>query len=432
MAQAARSWRDRWAVRETRRRQRAYQQALAGWEADDSEVAKMITAAETYKGASDSVAGTVVLKRGEKIFYSLPAVSLVEVQRAPGQYTGGYSGFSFRLTRSVRYHVGGSRGTYVQGAEQLKVTDEGSATITNQRVVFAGAKNAREWNYSKLVSIEHDDQRPVTMIGVSSRQKISGLVYPVEAAGGFRFGLSLSLAHYRDDVAGFVATLESEQSAHRAERPSEPAPARPEDATASAAALLGVLKTIYTGKPQWKPRSRIALGLVSAFVTLGLIGAATGAGNDPQKPSTTTAALVDIQAQPTPASTASADAVAARQLARKQASEQARERAQEQARLARQQARAAAAREAARVEARRQARAAARAAERARQARIARREAAQARRAAAAAAANAKLDPRFDWCYEANAAGYGNYVQGRDPEYDWYDDADNDGVVCEF
>jgi hypothetical protein len=42
------------------------------------------------------------------------------------------------------------------------------------------------------------------------------------------------------------------------------------------------------------------------------------------------------------------------------------------------------------------------------------------------------LDPRFSYCYEANDAGYGTYVHGQDPEYDWYDDADNDGVVCEF
>ena len=43
-----------------------------------------------------------------------------------------------------------------------------------------------------------------------------------------------------------------------------------------------------------------------------------------------------------------------------------------------------------------------------------------------------RLDPRFDWCYEANAAGYGNYQRGRDPEYDWYRDGDGDGWVCEF
>lgn len=41
------------------------------------------------------------------------------------------------------------------------------------------------------------------------------------------------------------------------------------------------------------------------------------------------------------------------------------------------------------------------------------------------------LDPRYDYCYQAKAAGYGPYHQASDPEYDWYTDGDNDGVVCE-
>ncbi len=40
-------------------------------------------------------------------------------------------------------------------------------------------------------------------------------------------------------------------------------------------------------------------------------------------------------------------------------------------------------------------------------------------------------DPRYNTCAEANAAGYGPYYRGTDPEYDWYIDADSDGVVCE-
>jgi len=40
-------------------------------------------------------------------------------------------------------------------------------------------------------------------------------------------------------------------------------------------------------------------------------------------------------------------------------------------------------------------------------------------------------DPRFDTCGKANAAGYGSYRRGVDTEYNWYQDRDNDGVVCE-
>lgn len=40
-------------------------------------------------------------------------------------------------------------------------------------------------------------------------------------------------------------------------------------------------------------------------------------------------------------------------------------------------------------------------------------------------------DPRFDTCGAATDAGFGDYVRGRDPEYGWYTDGDDDGTVCE-
>jgi hypothetical protein len=45
--------------------------------------------------------------------------------------------------------------------------------------------------------------------------------------------------------------------------------------------------------------------------------------------------------------------------------------------------------------------------------------------------ASGKLDPRFPYCTDAIAAGYGPYTKGIDPEYAWYRDGDGDGVVCE-
>lgn len=40
-------------------------------------------------------------------------------------------------------------------------------------------------------------------------------------------------------------------------------------------------------------------------------------------------------------------------------------------------------------------------------------------------------DPRFDYCYQAIAAGYGPYYKGSDEEYYWYTDGDSDGIACE-
>jgi Protein of unknown function (DUF1524)/Excalibur calcium-binding domain len=50
---------------------------------------------------------------------------------------------------------------------------------------------------------------------------------------------------------------------------------------------------------------------------------------------------------------------------------------------------------------------------------------------ASAPVSSAASDPRFGTCAEAKDAGYGPYVRGRDPEYGWYRDANDDGTVCE-
>ena len=47
------------------------------------------------------------------------------------------------------------------------------------------------------------------------------------------------------------------------------------------------------------------------------------------------------------------------------------------------------------------------------------------------AAPDSGTDPDYGTCKEAKANGAGPYYQGKDPEYDWYKDADHDGVVCE-
>ena len=51
--------------------------------------------------------------------------------------------------------------------------------------------------------------------------------------------------------------------------------------------------------------------------------------------------------------------------------------------------------------------------------------------AAPSAPAAGGTDPQFGTCKPAKASGYGPYHQGTDPEYNWYRDADSDGIVCE-
>jgi hypothetical protein len=166
----------------------------------------------------------VQLTKDERVLGVLQGCALVEPRRAPGHYAGGYQGFSFKIAKGVRYHVGGSRGTYVQGDEQPTVIDRGAVTITTRRVIFEGTKQAREWSFEKLLGVQHDPVRPWTAISVSNRQKVSGFLYHNEHAEDIRFRLALALAVFNDDRGALVADLERQLAEHDAERPTPPTP----------------------------------------------------------------------------------------------------------------------------------------------------------------------------------------------------------------
>jgi hypothetical protein len=290
------SHQERWATQENARRTAAYQRAQDAWQADDDELARMVEAARTYAGSPTPPVGSpVVLRRGERAFTWVPTARLIEVQRAPGTYAGGYSGFSFRVAKGIRFSVGGSKGTYVPGPEQMKITDVGSATVTNQRIVFTGSRNSREWAYAKLISVEHDPARPITMIGVSNRQKVSGIAHSAEASAAFRFNLGLALAHARDDLPAFVAALEAERAEHAGNRPVPPVTVTAADAPTGARRARMILSRAVVGKPGWPRWLRATHAVAVAFLLLIVLVGGIGAAVDPQPASHDSAA----SAQPT-------------------------------------------------------------------------------------------------------------------------------------
>jgi len=88
-----------------------------------------------------------VLKPGEAAYLVLGGAALVEGNRLPGRWSGGSQGVSFRVMRGVSYRVGGTRGTYTQGDETLAAIDTGRVLVTNERAVFAGDLQTREWDF---------------------------------------------------------------------------------------------------------------------------------------------------------------------------------------------------------------------------------------------------------------------------------------------
>src|SRR5262245_3058969 len=109
----------------------------------------------------------IPVKADEQALFVLRNSSLVEPRRAPGQWAGGSSGWSVRIpgTKSMRYRVGATGGTYVQGAASPTVIDTGVFVITNMRAVFLGPQQSREWEWSKLIGFHDDDSG--TWIGIA-------------------------------------------------------------------------------------------------------------------------------------------------------------------------------------------------------------------------------------------------------------------------
>lgn len=266
--------REKWAAQENQRRQSEYQKADLAWTHDDRLFDWMLTTARSGSGIRAALG--FVTKRGESVYGTFPNCQLIEVKRGAGSYQGGYSGFSFRVARGISYRVGGSRGTYVPGAEELKITDEGTAVVSSKRVVFQGGMNSREWAFSKLLSIQHDPTRPITLIHVSNRQKVSGISYPPEQAPQVRFALELGAATESGTTRELIAGIQAERASHALLRPARPPVATPADAPERRAGLASVL-AVLTGKPGQNPGRRILHTAVVSGAALLLLGGAAGA-----------------------------------------------------------------------------------------------------------------------------------------------------------
>ena len=60
----------------------------------------------------------IVFKKAEVAYFSIQGAALIEPRRAPGQWSGGSHGVSFRVAKGVSYLVGASRHTHPRQAEQ--------------------------------------------------------------------------------------------------------------------------------------------------------------------------------------------------------------------------------------------------------------------------------------------------------------------------
>ena len=151
----------------------------------------------------------LILRKGEHLVGTVQPAGLVEVRRARGHVVGASSGVSVRVAKGVRLHAGAARGHYVPGDEQETQIDTGSAVITNQRVMFSGARQTREWKFENLSGRQLTGNRQMTWIElpVTNRQKTSALSFPKSKEDAVVSAIELALLFHQGEQAGLIDSL---------------------------------------------------------------------------------------------------------------------------------------------------------------------------------------------------------------------------------
>ncbi|MHB8393924.1 MAG: hypothetical protein ACYDC5_05370 [Candidatus Dormibacteria bacterium] len=186
------------------------------WEVERAELQTELQVATTFQGLDDGEG--LQLRAGERLYFPLGVAPLLEIARTQGHRTGVYGGPSFRVAKGVYMRTGAFRSHYVPGVEQLAQIDVGSVYVTDQRVVFMGGNQTREFDFAKLVGYEHHPEGAYPRFSVANRQRSSCIGYgSQETAWCFR--LDLAHAQFSGQRDAYVASIQQELDQHVADRP---------------------------------------------------------------------------------------------------------------------------------------------------------------------------------------------------------------------
>jgi hypothetical protein len=192
--------------------------ALEEWTKQIQELRGLLAVAS---GQSASGITSLILKKDEIAVAQITNVGYIEDRKGAGEWKGASQGVSFPIGhiagRPVRYRVSGSRGHYVQGASVPTAVDTGTLTITNQRIVYQGAKKTAECAFAKLLGIQHGAGG--LTISVSNRQKPTVVYFGTAIDDWVSNRLSIALALFNGDANDTVAQLQSQIAELETQKP---------------------------------------------------------------------------------------------------------------------------------------------------------------------------------------------------------------------
>jgi hypothetical protein len=258
-------WRERWARLENQRRGQAYQVALAAWQRRDAEYRHQIEIATATRPSGEPERHAWLRPEpGETVHWAVGGVGLVETRRAP----------SLRLPdhRELFHETAVTAGPPI---------DTGHAAVTSRRVIFLGQER-REWTYVAMTGLAHAPGG-LTVIRAGNRKRVSGVAPPPGAVADFRANLAVAMADAVGEREALVAELEERADRHRQARPPVPGQVTVDEAPMSA--RLGRRGVIAV----------VSSALVSSVLAIGTALAANDPGAGPPPSPTSPAQAVTRQ-----------------------------------------------------------------------------------------------------------------------------------------
>jgi len=208
-------------ARKSRREPRRRAADRAGLEARRNWLAHEYELLSKHQDIADEFDVDFVTKRGEEVLLVVHDLALIETRSAGARYRGKSMGATVRVAKGVYLRPGVHGGKIERQPEELKEIDVGTFTVTTLRCMFAGSRQTRTWDYSKLVAIDYSavhEGRPAVLIPVENRQKNSGVVVTrevlrdIQSRLGFATALHAGtedryLAAWAEDIAELNAEI---------------------------------------------------------------------------------------------------------------------------------------------------------------------------------------------------------------------------------
>jgi hypothetical protein len=206
------------AKRAAKRAKADYELELFEWDRENQVLAQAL---EIFTGASSGSEPddhSLAQKKGELVLWTGYGIYQV-AGRTPSTFSGGSQGVSIPIVAGIRYKVGSFKGRTIPGVEMQMDKDQGMVKLTNQRLIFAGPIATTEWAFAKLLSTFSNPERTDFILGVSNRQKSSGLRFSPEDGYAFSHLFALALYSYENGIPATIDAIKNELNEGAADKP---------------------------------------------------------------------------------------------------------------------------------------------------------------------------------------------------------------------